>query len=190
MGHPQQLHRLTLAEYLEMEGAAAYKSEFHNGEVHAMAGGPPMHSRISANCTYALTNAFDELGCDIYESNLMVQVEKLNTVLYPDASVVCGTIEHDPQAPNLVRNPSLILEVISKGTGKYDRGSNFFNYQLIPSLRTYVLVEQNEPRVYVGHKSEDGGWTFYDYFGLEAVVELAPFGVSVPMTAIYKRVVF
>lgn len=190
MGHPEETKRYTLAEYLELEEAAEYKSEFYNGEIYAMSGGTPMHSRIAVNCTNALTDAFDAMGCDVYESSLMVYVEKLNVVLYPDASVLCGPLDSDPSTPNLVRNPSLILEVLSKGTAKYDRGSKFLKYQMIPSLQTYVLVEQHEPRVYVGHKNMQGEWGFSNYFGLDMVVELKPLGVVIPMAAIYKRVAF
>jgi Uma2 family endonuclease len=190
MGDPQEIKRYTLAEYLEMEESAEYKSEYYNGEIYAMAGGTPKHSQIVGNCIYSLKDGFEDFGCNVYDSSLMVQVEKLNIVLYPDVSVLCGPIDSDPSSPNLVRNPSLILEVLSKGTAKYDRGSKFMRYQLIPSLRTYVMVEQHEPRVYVGYKNAQGDWGFSDYFGLEAVVELTPHGVSVPMATIYKRIDF
>jgi Uma2 family endonuclease len=110
--------------------------------------------------------------------------------LYPDVSVICGPLEFVADSSVLVTNPSLILEVLSKGTSKYDRGSKFFRYQMIPSLKTYVLVEQNEPRVYVFHKSEAGGWDVTDFFGLEEVVYFAPLGASIAMADIYKWIKF
>ena len=36
---PEQSRRLTEAEYLEIERAAEFKSEFFEGEIFAMAGG-------------------------------------------------------------------------------------------------------------------------------------------------------
>jgi len=36
-------------EYLEMEAAAEYKSEYYQGEIFAMSGGSPKHSRLCAN---------------------------------------------------------------------------------------------------------------------------------------------
>jgi Uma2 family endonuclease len=190
MGHPQEIKRYTLAEYLELEEAAEYKSEFYNGEIWAMAGGSPDHSAVASNCIYAMKDAFEPKGCRVFESSLMIQIEKLNTVLYPDVSVICGPLEFVADSSVLVTNPSLILEVLSKGTSKYDRGSKFFRYQMIPSLKTYVLVEQNEPRVYVFHKSEAGGWGVTDFFGLEEVVYLAPLSVSMAMADIYKWIKF
>jgi Uma2 family endonuclease len=190
MGHPQETRRYTLAEYLALEELAEYKSEFYNGEIFSMAGGSPEHSRIAANCMYAMMGAFEEKGCQVFESNLMIKIEKLNVVLYPDASVFCAPLERDAAFSTLVKNPTLILEVLSKGTAKQDRGSKFIKYQMIPSLQSYVLVEQNEPRVYVAHKSTLGAWEFSDYFGLEEVVDLKPLGVSIPMKQIYKWLEF
>ncbi len=190
MAHPQEIKRYTLAEYLELEEQADYKSEFYNGEIWAMAGGTPAHSRIASNCNYALTGIFEAKGCQVFESSLMVQIERLQVVLYPDVSVICGPLELDPDASTLVRNPSLILEVLSKGTGKYDRGGKFIKYQMIPSLQTYVLVEQSEPRVFVAHKSPNGEWGFTDYFGMHETVELTPLGVSISMAQIYRWIEF
>lgn len=190
MGPREEIKRYTLAEYLAMEEASEFRSEFFNGEIHAMAGGTPSHSRIAVNCTNAMTNAFDSKGCEVFESSLMIHVEKLDVVLYPDASVVCGPVESSASSPSLVKNPSLILEVLSKGTSKYDHGAKFFKYQMIPSLRTYVLIEQKEPRVYVAHKSPQGEWRVTDYFGLEGMVELTPLGVSISMADIYRRISF
>ena len=49
MSLPETIRRLTEAEYLEVEPAAEFKSEFFDGEVFAMAGGTPQHSLIATN---------------------------------------------------------------------------------------------------------------------------------------------
>lgn len=41
--------RFTLEEYLVLERKAATKSEFHQGQILATAGGMPDHSLIAAN---------------------------------------------------------------------------------------------------------------------------------------------
>ena len=190
MGHSLEIKRYTLAEYLALEEAAEYKSEYYNGEIYAMSGSTPEHSGIIVDCIRALGNAFDHKGCDVYDSNVMIKIERLNVVLYPDASVFCEPLTHDPNSTSLVINLSLILEVLSKGTSKYDKGAKFFKYQMIPSLLTYVLIEQAEPRVYVANKNPLGTWAFEDYFGLDAVVDLKPHGISIAMRDIYRRIQF
>lgn len=190
MGIQDEIKRYTLAEYLEMEETAEFRSEFYNGEIFAMAGSSPEHSTIASNCGRAMGNVLEEKGCRVLDSGLMVYIEEINIVLHPDASVICAPLERDPKGKNLIRNPSLILEVLSNSTSKYDRGSKFFKYQMIPSLKTYVLVEQNVPRVHVSHKNDDGEWGVYNYFDLEAVVELRPLGISITMAQIYKWIEF
>lgn len=180
----------SIHEYVAMEESAEYKSEFYHGEIHAMAGGSIEHSEIAVNCTSAMKAAFKEKGCRVFESNLRIYIESLDTVLYPDASVFCDMVERNLNSPTLAQNPTLIMEVLSNGTANYDRGNKFFKYQMIPSLRTYVLVEQSTPEVHVNYKHEDGSWEVDHYDVLEQVVELKPLGVSIPMEIIYEWIQF
>jgi Uma2 family endonuclease len=190
MGIEEEIKRYSLTEYLAMEEEAEYRSEFYNGQIFAMSGGSPEHSSIAVNLTSSMTEVFKDKGCRVFDANLMIRIEDLNSVLYPDASVVCGPLDRDPQRRNLVRNPTLIVEVLSKSTNRYDRGNKFFKYQMIPSLQTYVLVEQGEPTVHVSHKNEDGAWDVDNYFGLEGTVDLKPHGVSITMAQIYQWIEF
>jgi Uma2 family endonuclease len=189
MGYPAEIKRYTLAEYIEAEELAEFKSEFYDGEIFAMSGGTPEHSGIAVNCILAMTAAFKGKGCRVFESNLRVQVESLNNVMYPHASVICGPLDRNPASSSLVRNPTLVLEVLSKSTAAYDKGSKFHMYQMIPSLTTYVIVEQSHPRVFV-HFKENGTWDVDHYFSLEDIVELKPHGVSISMKEIYEWVKF
>ncbi|HEX2900942.1 MAG TPA: Uma2 family endonuclease [Bacteroidia bacterium] len=190
MGIEEEIKRHTLAEYLAMEEQAESRSEFYNGQIFAMSGGSPEHSTIAANFISSMNDAFRNKGCRVFDASLMIRIERLNSVLYPDASMVCGPLERDLQSSNLVRNPALVVEVLSKSTQKYDRGNKFFKYQMIPSLQTYVLAEQSEPIVHVSHKNANGAWEFDNYFGLDAAVDLKPFGVSITMAQIYQWIDF
>jgi hypothetical protein len=49
MSLPRTFPRLTEAEYLKIERAAEFKSEFFNGEMFATAGGSVEHSTIGIN---------------------------------------------------------------------------------------------------------------------------------------------
>jgi len=54
MAVAQPVHRLTEAEYLEIERRADYKSEFLDGEMLAMSGGTRSHSLIACNLISAI----------------------------------------------------------------------------------------------------------------------------------------
>lgn len=53
MGIQEETKRYTIAEYLELEEKAEYRSGFYNGQIFAMAAGSPEHSTISSNCGFA-----------------------------------------------------------------------------------------------------------------------------------------
>lgn len=55
-------------------------------------------------------------------------------------------------------NPTVLVEVLSKATEEYDRGEKFAHYMRIPSLREYVLVSQDTPRIEVFRRPERGHW--------------------------------
>jgi Uma2 family endonuclease len=57
-----------------------------------------------------------------------------------------------------VTNPTLIVEVLSESTEKYDRGEKFAHYMRIPSLQEYVLVSQSERRIEVYRRPVRGHW--------------------------------
>ena len=65
-------------------------------------------------------------------------------VTYPDIVIYCGKLEIAVEDQDTISNPVAIIEVLSPSTEKYNRGTKFRNYQLIPSFKEYILVDQNE----------------------------------------------
>ncbi len=55
-------------------------------------------------------------------------------------------------------NPSVVVEVLSDSTEKYDRGVKLQHYRQIPSLGAVVLVWQHERRIEVWERGADGTW--------------------------------
>jgi Putative restriction endonuclease len=48
-----------------------------------------------------------------------------------------------------VTNPTVIIEVFSESTERYDREEKFGYYRTLPSLQEYVLVSQDEAAIAV-----------------------------------------
>ena len=96
--------------------------------------------------------------CRAYGSDLRVRVSATGLATYPDVTVVCGPREVDPEDPNSVINPTLLVEVLSPSTEAYDRDEKFAHYKRIPSLRQYVLVSHDERRVEVWTRDAAGAW--------------------------------
>ena len=189
MGLPKRVPVFTAAEYLRIERAATYRSEFYRGEMFAMAGGSPKHSRIKTNVLTELNNRLKGQPCVPYDSDLRIRC-RTGLYTYPDASVICGELEFDDEHKDTVLNPTLIVEVLSKTTEAYDRGKKFNHYRTIPALREYVLVSQDEPMLQRFLRNEDGTWTLTAVSGMDQVLALKSMEVELPLAEVFDRVDF
>lgn len=127
----------TPEEYLQREREAITKSEYIAGEIFAMAGGTHEHNMILGDTYRALGNRLEFRGgqCDTHTSEQKVRIDNAGPFFYPDASVVCGPPIFD--SDDCLRNPALIVEVLSSSTAAYDRGEKFRHYRRLSSLRHY-----------------------------------------------------
>ena len=189
MGPPKRVPSLSAVEYLRIERAATYRSEFFRGEIFAMAGGSPKHSRLKTNILTELNTRLKGKPCVPYDSDLRIRC-RTGLYTYPDASVVCGELELDDEHKDTVLNPMLIVEVLSKSTEAYDRGKKFDHYRTIPALREYVLVSQDEPMVQRFLRNDDDTWTLTAVSGLERSLLLSSIGVELPLAEVFDRVDF
>ena len=180
-------HFASKAEYLALEEKSKERHEYRNGEVVAMAGGTLEHSRISVNVTTALSIALKKKQCSAFNSDL--KVETAASFVYPDVSVVCGPVEFTENRRDTVRNPLLVVEVLSDSTETYDRGDKFAAYRELPSFREYVLVAQDKPSVEVFTKQDEKHWLMTVVTGLDDTVPLASLDVTLSMRDIYDKVV-
>lgn len=187
---PQPVIRCTPEEYLRREHDAAEKHEYYHGEVFAMSGGTFEHSRITANVIRELGNRLVGTPCGVQESNLRVRVPRTTLYTYPDASVLCGDPQFDPldTGRRTLTNPTLLVEVLSPSTESWDRGGKFDNYRLIDSLREYVLISWDAPRVETYQRQPDGKWVFAAALGLSAAALLNSIHVELPLAEVYRGV--
>jgi Uma2 family endonuclease len=180
---------MTPDEYLAKERAAGTKSEYHDGHVFAMAGGTARHSRIANNVGRVLSEALDERPCFVSNSDLRVGAKR-KSYMYPDVSVACQETEVEDDLDDILLNPIVVVEVLSKSSEAYDRGFKFTRYRKIDSLAQYVLVSQDQPLVEVFTRQPGGDWLLSVHEGLEATVRLESLDCSIPLSGIYRKINF
>ena len=189
MGLPQRVAVLTPAEYLGIERTATSRSEYLRGEMFAMAGGSPTHSRIKTNVLGELRSRLKGNPCAPFDSDLRIKCPT-GLYTYPDASVICSELEYDDEQQDTVLNPTLLMEVLSKSSEAYDRGKKFDHYRKIPSLREYVLISQDEPMIQRFLRNEDDTWTLSAVADLNQSIRLQSLGIELPLAEVYERVDF
>ncbi len=181
---------LTPEEYLEIERAAEFKSEYYNGRMYAMSGGTYGHVMIIGNLAGELHSAFKKSPCGVTASDLRVRVSPRGLYTYPEVVVVCGEPKFADDQKDTLLNPTFIAEVLSPSTEAYDRGFKSTQYRMLESLQEYALVWQTEPRLEVFRRQSSGGWLLSEFAGLDAVCRFESLGRQVALADIFERVTF
>jgi Uma2 family endonuclease len=182
MTNAAMLTRMSAAQYLEWERGQPGKHEFHDGEVYAMAGGSPRHNLLSSAIAAELRTATRALGCHTLSSDQRIAVTPQERYVYADAVVVCGKLETEPGAHDVLRNPSVIVEVLSSSTESHDRGMKWTAYQRLASLTDYMMLSQTQARI-EHYRREADGW-HYQVLGPGDGMTLAN-GARLDVDAIY-----
>lgn len=161
MGDAVARPHASYADYLAGERDSDVKHEWFDGAVDAKSRGTPEHARLSARMVRIVGNALAG-DCDVYSSDMMLYVADVKLSTYADGSVVCGPLEtitvkrNGTSLAEAVTNPTVVIEVLSDSTERYDREEKFGYYRRLPSLLEYVLVSQDEPIVEVYRRAAGG----------------------------------
>lgn len=181
----------SLEEYIELEKSTSEKFEFWKGNVWSMSGASYSHNRIVQNLNVEIELQLRERGCQSFPSDMRIKVPSYAPYRYPDLTALCGNAEiEDLRGQELLVNPQLIVEVLSKSTEAFDRGDKFSYYKSIPSFTEYILVAQHRPHVSQFVKHGDGFWMNLEFNDLSESVELKSVSCELSLKSIYRDVSF
>lgn len=182
------IQKVSVEEYLAQERRAETKSEYLDGEVFAMAGASRRHNLLVTSVVGMLYSQLRGRGCELYSNDMRVRVSSTGLFAYPDVVVACGEPEFLDAEVDTLLNPVLIVEVLSPSTADYDRGGKWAHYRTIPSLREYLVLDQE--RVHAEHhiRQPGGDWLLHETEDPAAVLRLAAIGCELPLAAAYEGV--
>ncbi|MBI2686170.1 MAG: Uma2 family endonuclease [Acidobacteria bacterium] len=179
---------LTPAAYLELERASDIQHEYVNGQMFAMSGGTANHSFLITAIARDLSTALMDRPCDVSVTSLRLQVTPEGAYLYPGIMVICGSPQYADGHRDMILNPTVIVEVLSDTTERWDRVGKFAQYRRVPSLREYILVSQDEMRVEWFTYREDIGWLYQEAMGPESPCKIDSIDVTLSLARIYRRI--
>ena len=110
-------------------------------------GGSPEHAALTSALTLLIGSHLRGKPGRTYSSDLRIAIEAAEVFTYADLSVVCDPIQRDPESPSHVTNPTVVIEVLSPSTERYDREQKRLYYLQLPSLQEYLLVAQDRCHV-------------------------------------------
>ncbi len=179
----------TLEEYLALEETAEFRSEYWNGEIVPMTGGSFDHNTLFVNFCALLKFASCGRDFTVRAGDMRVWIPRYHLYVYPDVYVIQGQPIFQENRKDVVLNPKLIIEILSKSTQDYDKTDKFRYYRSIPEFQEYLLASQYE--MYVEHHIKtDNGWVLREYESNSAIIQLASIGVEIAIADIYEGITF
>jgi len=183
------------AEYLALEETAESRSEYQNGAIIAMTGGSANHNWIAGNIFALLKAALRGTEAKVFIGDLRLWIPTYNCYTYPDILVIQGEPQFQDDRSDIVMNPILMIEVLSKSTRDYDRREKFKYYRSLPSFAEYLLVDQFQMQVdqfrkIKNPKTTEEAWIFQSYDQPTAQIELSALGIFLGIEDIYEDIVF
>jgi len=176
----------SLAEYFDIEARSPILHEYIAGEIYDMADPSQAHDLIAMNLAAPIHAHTQDRPSRVYfgRRQLQFKIGKDDFVYRPDVWVACGEVR-SPKG-EYVDTPSLVIEVLSPSTARYDRREKVTGYREIPSVEEYVVVAQKLTQVVIHRRSER--WEPRILESLDDVLELRSVGLVIPVARIYKGV--
>lgn len=169
---------MTQGEFLAWESSQELKWEFDGLQPVAMTGGTRAHNVVQTNALTALSSRLRGTPCRAYSSDLKIQTGP--GYRYPDVSVSCTPF---PDGDLAVAEPIVIFEVLSIGTSSDDRTIKLAEYQALPSVRRYVMLEQDRVFATVITRT-DTGWN-HALVAQGGTLAMPEIGIEIPMAELY-----
>jgi Uma2 family endonuclease len=180
--------KYTVEEYLSLEEKSLEKNEYYKGEIFAMAGASIQHNQIASNTHIAIGNHLQNRKCQIFQSDLKINVAKNSLISYPDLSIVCGAIETLQNHKDIVTNPSVLIEILSPTTQDYDRGGKFKLYRDIATLQEYILISSTENLVEKYTRQPNVTWLLEEFKTVDAIMAISTIDMQLPLHDIFREV--
>jgi len=186
MGASAIQHDLSSDDYLAGELVAERRHEYVNGQIYAMVGVSDRHEIIALNLAALLRQHLRGGPCQVFMGGVKLHLRRQGDerFYYPDLMVACDPTDRHSYYRE---RPTLLVEILSPGTERTDRGEKAEAYQRIPSLAEYWLLAQDQRRVEVYRRSDDWRGERLDGAG---PVHLAAFDLGLELEQIYEGVEF
>ncbi len=147
-------------EYLDFAERCEYNVEYIDGEIISMSQASLPHESLVGRIIYILIGLFDDDDQKaIFSSNIKIYIEATGDSVNADVTLVQGEPDYlllpsGNVSTASVKNPVLLVGVLSESTLAYDLSTKLELYKQIPSLRQILYVSQTKPWVMSYVRSE------------------------------------
>jgi len=175
---------VSVEDYLNVDETSPLRHEYVSGRMYAMAGESPRHNEIATSLIAAFRPHLRGGPCRVFHSGVKLNFKAGHDEIFycPDVMVVCG----QSVLEQYVREPSVVVEVLSPSTERTDRREKIYNYREIPTLQECVLLAQHTAQLTLYRRSDQ--WAPRVMTSLEESVEFRSIGLSMTLAQIYEGI--
>ena len=175
---------MTREEFFAWGEAQDGKFWFDGTRPVAMTGGTNKHGQIARNILFNLQLRLRGGPCTVMYSDGGGVATIGNRVRYPEATVTCSQV---PGRERLIPSPVIVFEVVSASSVRMDQVVKLREYHAVPSIKRYVLVEQDGMALTVHARQGGEPWVTSPLVEGE-VLDLPEIGIEVSVAALYEGV--
>lgn len=182
----------TWEDYLELAEVVPYNIEYFDGDIISMSQATVLHEQLviqlGALFYFLLENQSDYR---VLGSNVKICIEEGKSDFNADLSIIKGAPEYATLPSGRlstvqIKNPEIVVEILSKSTKAYDQSDKLDQYRLIPSLKHILFVSQEEVFVRIYSRTDQPSqWLDTDYRSLEDTVSVGDIALS--LRSIYRK---
>ena len=182
LAHSEQV--ISVEDYLKAERLSEVRHEYVGGRMYAMAGASDDHNRIAGNIFSVLHERLRGKRCEPFMADIKFKIPGSPVFYYPDVLVAC---DPDDNAKYFRERPNVVFEVLSADTERTDQAEKRFAYALVPSLKVYVIVSQEQAELTVLRRGRSNSWREQVIKGLKGTLKLPEIKTEIPLARIYER---
>src|SRR5215203_2528908 len=173
----------TAEDYLKFDRRDAGKQEYSNGKVLNSTGSSRRHNLIGSNTTIAIGSRVRGHKCEVYVNDMRVKLAPHN-YSYPDVVVVNGEPAFEGKELDILLNPTVIVEIMSRATLNHDKTEKLDRYLAMESVREIMLVKEEEMRVEHYFKQTQNQWTYKIYGNREDIISIESVNCKISLSEI------
>lgn len=172
-----------------MPAASNGKQELQNGKVQSIPGSNRRHNLIGSNTTVAVGSRLRGHKCELYVNDMRVKVSA-NSFCYPDVVIVSGEPKFENSETDVLLNPTVIVEILSKRSLYNDKTEKLESYLAMESVRECLLIKEEELRVEHYLKQGANQWIYRIYNKREDTVSLDSINCKTSLAEVYSQINF
>lgn len=176
----------TKEEYFELAERSRDKLEYHDGRIVLRAGVAEFHDSVTTNFIFAVGK--DPNGCKISSSGLAISIPTHARYVYPDLAYTCQEREFEPGSQLRLKNPALLIEVLSESTAEFDRSEKFILYRSLPSFREYILIDSRKIRIDSFYRGDEKNWEIQNLWKEDQELYIHTLDRTISVSEIYEGV--